>query len=140
MTQSDSIATPMRLGAPAVLGRRATLLSGAAMAMVAGAAPARAQSKPPLTVAIGTDLITQDPCRVAGGNDYFFFANVFEGLYGPDEEGKPAPLLAESHTASPDGHSYEFTLRPNARFHSGEPVTAEDVRQALLRVAEIALG
>ncbi len=125
---SSGITTSTRPDAPAVLGRRAALLSGAAMALAAGAAPARAQSKPSLTVAVGTDLNTQDPCRVAGGNDYYFFANVFEGLYGPDEEGKPAPLLAESHTVSPDGLTYEFTLRPNARFHNGEPVTAEDVR------------
>jgi peptide/nickel transport system substrate-binding protein len=132
MTQADANAASARPNPSAPgIGRRAALLSGAgaAVAMAAGAAvPARAQARPPLTVAIGTDLITQDPCRIAGGNDYFFFANVFEGLYGPDENGKPAPLLAESHAVSPDGLSYEFTLRPNARFHSGEPVTAEDVR------------
>jgi peptide/nickel transport system substrate-binding protein len=89
---------------------------------------AQTQAKPSLTVAVGTDATTMDPCRIAGGNDYFFFANVFEGLYGPDEKGQPAPLLAESHTVSPDGLNWEFTLRPNARFHTGEPVTADDVR------------
>jgi peptide/nickel transport system substrate-binding protein len=121
---------PTRPGARTEFGRRTWLLGGAGAAALAmrGAGTAHAQAKPPLSVAVGTDATTLDPCRIAGGNDYFFFANVFEGLYGPDEQGKPAPLLAESHTVSPDGLVWDFTLRPNARFHNGEPVTADDVR------------
>ena len=43
--------------------------------------------------------------------------------------GKPmAPSLAESWTASEDGLTYEFILRKGAKFHNGEPVTAEDVK------------
>ena len=39
-----------------------------------------------------------------------------------------APCLAESFTASEDGLGYYFALRQGARFHNGEPVTAEDVK------------
>ena len=39
-----------------------------------------------------------------------------------------APCLAESFTASEDGLSYDFALRQGAKFHNGEPVTAEDVK------------
>jgi len=39
-----------------------------------------------------------------------------------------APGLAESWTVSPDGLVYEFVLRKGVRFHTGEPVTAEDVK------------
>src|SRR6516225_7064361 len=39
-----------------------------------------------------------------------------------------APCLAQSFAASEDGLSYEFVLRENAKFHNGEPVTAEDVK------------
>jgi peptide/nickel transport system substrate-binding protein len=39
-----------------------------------------------------------------------------------------APSLAESWSMSPDGLVYEFVLRKGPRFHSGEPVTAEDVK------------
>jgi peptide/nickel transport system substrate-binding protein len=43
--------------------------------------------------------------------------------------GQPmAPSLAQSWTASEDGLTYEFALRENAKFHNGEPVTAEDVK------------
>jgi peptide/nickel transport system substrate-binding protein len=39
-----------------------------------------------------------------------------------------APGLAESWTASKDGLTYDFVIRKNAKFHSGDPVTAEDVK------------
>jgi len=43
--------------------------------------------------------------------------------------GQPAaPSLAESWSVSKDGLTYEFVLRKGARFHTGDPVTAEDVR------------
>src|SRR4051812_37856457 len=43
--------------------------------------------------------------------------------------GKPyAPCLAESWTAAPDGLTYDFVIRKDAKFHNGEPVTAEDVK------------
>ena len=39
-----------------------------------------------------------------------------------------APSLAESWAMSPDGLAYDFVLRANAKFHNGDPVTAEDVK------------
>jgi peptide/nickel transport system substrate-binding protein len=36
--------------------------------------------------------------------------------------------LAESWSESPDGLTYEFTLRPNLTFHNGDPCTTEDVQ------------
>jgi peptide/nickel transport system substrate-binding protein len=53
-------------------------------------------------------------------------ALVFSGLTKPDERGLPVPDLAESWQVSPDGKSYTFTIRPNARWHDGAPVTADD--------------
>jgi peptide/nickel transport system substrate-binding protein len=48
--------------------------------------------------------------------------------------GQPlAPALAESWSMSPDGLLYEFVLRKGARFHNGDPVTAEDVKFSLER-------
>jgi len=44
-----------------------------------------------------------------------------------DEPDAVYGLLAESVTISEDRNSFEFDLRPNARFHDGSPLTAEDV-------------
>ncbi|HEY7542852.1 MAG TPA: ABC transporter substrate-binding protein [Methylomirabilota bacterium] len=38
------------------------------------------------------------------------------------------PSLAESWSVSKDGLTYEFVIRKNAKFHNGDPVTAEDVK------------
>ena len=39
-----------------------------------------------------------------------------------------APALAESWRAAEDGLSYDFVLRSAAKFHNGDPVTADDVK------------
>ena len=39
-----------------------------------------------------------------------------------------APSLAETVTVSKDGRTFDFVLRPDALFHNGEPVTADDVK------------
>jgi len=46
--------------------------------------------------------------------------------------GPQTPCLAESWTASPDGLTYDFVLRA-AKFHNGDPVTAEDVKYSFER-------
>jgi microcin C transport system substrate-binding protein len=47
-----------------------------------------------------------------------------------DETGAGYGLLAEDVTAAPDGLSVTFRLRPNARFHNGDPVLAADVKHS----------
>src|SRR6516164_1167249 len=57
---------------------------------------------------------------------------VIYALHDSVLKGMPAgpftPSLAEQFSAAEDGLSYEFVLRAGAKFHNGEPVTAEDVR------------
>jgi peptide/nickel transport system substrate-binding protein len=53
---------------------------------------------------------------------------LHDALLKPMPGNGMAPSLAESWTVSPDGLVYEFVLRKGPRFHSGEPVTAEDVK------------
>jgi microcin C transport system substrate-binding protein len=44
-----------------------------------------------------------------------------------DEPDAAYGLLAETVTLSPDRNGFRFALRPQARFHDGSPLTAEDV-------------
>jgi peptide/nickel transport system substrate-binding protein len=52
---------------------------------------------------------------------------TYAGLMGIGGDGKLVPVLAESYTMSDDGKTYTFTLRANAKFTDGSPVTASDV-------------
>ena len=53
--------------------------------------------------------------------------NVFNGLVGLDMNFEPIADLAQKWAISADGLTYSFELAPNARWHDGKPVTAEDV-------------
>ncbi|MBK8822137.1 MAG: hypothetical protein IPN58_05880 [Anaerolineales bacterium] len=52
---------------------------------------------------------------------------IFSGLIRFDSHGLPQPDLAESWGTSSDGTLYNFSIRPGAVWHDGEPVTADDV-------------
>ncbi len=107
-------------------GTTATVLS------VAGAlsfgAPSLALAAPDITAAISVDVFSTDPTKFFAANDYLLMANVFESLYGHDEKGNLIPTLATGVEMKDDGLSYEFTLRPNVKFHNGNTFSAEDVR------------
>ena len=52
---------------------------------------------------------------------------LFSGLVRFDERGLPEADLAESWGVSQDGTIYNFTIRQNAIWHDGAPVTSDDV-------------
>jgi peptide/nickel transport system substrate-binding protein len=70
-----------------------------------------------------------DPAETEAFNTPFMVLYaVHDALVKPMPAGLTTPSLAESWQESKDHSSYTFTLRKNARFHNGEPVTAEDVK------------
>lgn len=52
---------------------------------------------------------------------------VYSGLIRFDAAGLPQPDLAESWGMSQDGMIYNFSIRPEARWHDGQPVTSDDI-------------
>ena len=52
---------------------------------------------------------------------------IFSGLIRFDSRGLPQPDLADSWGASADGTTYNFSIRSNAVWHDGQPVTSDDV-------------
>jgi peptide/nickel transport system substrate-binding protein len=53
---------------------------------------------------------------------------LHDGMAKAMPDNPMAPGLAESWKASPDGRTYDFTLRKNVKFHNGDTLTAEDVK------------
>jgi peptide/nickel transport system substrate-binding protein len=70
-----------------------------------------------------------DPAETQGIiTPYMVLYALHDGLLKPMPGQALAPSLAESWSAGEDALSYEFVLRQGAKFHNGEPVTAEDVK------------
>lgn len=60
--------------------------------------------------------------------------NVFDGLLSYDKDMNPQPSLALSWETSADGLSVRFNLRPNVKWHDGEPFTSQDIRYSALEL------
>ena len=84
-----------------------------------------------LTTAVHVSLAPAwfDPAETVGIITPFLFLYAMHDALVKSMPGNAmAPSLAESWTVSPDSLVYEFVLRKGARFHSGDPVTSEDVK------------
>lgn len=73
---------------------------------------------------------------VSGVPEANIVLDLYEGLmtYGPD--GKPVNGVAESWTVSPDGKTYTFKLRNDAKWSDGSPVTSADFDFAWKRILD----
>src|SRR4029453_7624675 len=70
-----------------------------------------------------------DPAETPGMITPFMIMYALHDAVVKPMPGQPkAPSLSESWTVGRDGLVCEFVLRKGARFHNGEPVTAEDVK------------
>src|SRR5262245_2761827 len=70
-----------------------------------------------------------DPAETSGIITPFMVLYALHDAVLKPLPGQPmAPSLAESWSMSPDGLVYEFVLRKGAKFHNGDPVSAEDVK------------
>lgn len=68
-----------------------------------------------------------NPLLALSGPDEDLSALVYSGLMRAAPDGSLSPDLASSYEISSDGTVYTFTLRKNATFHDGTPVTADDI-------------
>ena len=93
--------------------------------------PAAAGPEGQMTWAVHISLAPTwfDPAETPGiGTPFMILYALHDALVKPMPGNAMAPSLAESWTVSKDGLVYEFVLRAGARFHNGEPVTADDVK------------
>jgi peptide/nickel transport system substrate-binding protein len=81
-----------------------------------------------------------DPAVGNDQSDTIAMVHLYDPLLYPDLQGEPAPHLAAAWTVSDDGLEYTFTLRGDVKFHSGNPLTAEDVVYSMKRMLTIGEG
>ena len=87
-------------------------------------------------VRLYVDPPTLDPHLTTDATSAQIIVEVFGGLVTIDKDLNVVPDLAESWDISTNGRGYTFRLRPDAVFHNGKPVTAEDVRWSLERATD----
>lgn len=90
-------------------------------------------SKKVLTWTETSTLATQDQSLTTDSLSFQTLLNTQEGLYRLDKQQKPKLALAKSVKISNDGKTYDFILRPNAKWSNGDPVTAKDFVYAYKR-------
>ena len=98
---------------------------------VIGVGPATAAPEGQMTWGVHISLAPTwfDPAETPGiGTPFMILYALHDALVKPMPGNAMAPSLAESWSVSKDGLVYEFVLRAGARFHNGEPVTADDVK------------
>lgn len=82
-----------------------------------------------------------DPHIAITGTDARIIGAFFEGLTVLDEKTlRPLPGVAERWDVAPDGLTYTFYLRKNAKWSNGERLIAEDFVTAFQRILSPALG
>jgi oligopeptide transport system substrate-binding protein len=77
--------------------------------------------------------LTLDPHRMRESHEFRIAQDLFEGLTTESATGAVIPGVASSWTASRDGRTWTFHLRPDARWSDGSPVTADDFVYSLRR-------
>jgi peptide/nickel transport system substrate-binding protein len=122
------------------MDRRSLLRAGAAgIAALGGArglsAPALAQGAASRTLRFvpQANLANFDPIW---GTQYVVrnaSVLVWDTLYGLDDKLEPRRQMVEDEEQTDGGKTWTFRLRPNLRFHDGEPVRARDVVVSLMR-------
>ncbi len=104
-----------------------------AAALLAVALPAATQT---LTVGLATPPTALDPHYHAHAQSSATAAHVFEALHRSDANMQLTPQLATEAT-SPDGITWQVTLREGVRWHDGTPFTADDVAFSLQRAGNV---
>src|SRR6202158_2877060 len=102
-----------------------------AVLLLVGPSGAAAAPEGTLTFAMHFSPVTRwlDPAEGESTiTPYLLLYALHDGLLKPMPGTGSAPSLAESWSMAKDGLSADFTLRHGAKFHNGDPVTADDVK------------
>ena len=88
------------------------------------------------TYSLLDEFTTADPQMVEDVSGSYFVRDLFEGLMNQDADGNLIPGVATGYTTNDAKDVYTFTLRDNARWSDGNPVTAHDFVYSWRRLAD----
>ena len=91
-----------------------------------------------LKIAYSSTIDTWDPIA-SFSTEAAYLPNVYETLLKINKPGsaeKYTPVLAENWSVSDDKLSYTFNLRPDVKFHDGEPMNAAAVKASIAAVKD----
>jgi oligopeptide transport system substrate-binding protein len=83
----------------------------------------------------GSEVATLDPQKAEGVPESNVMRNLLEGLVETDNNGHLVPGVAKQWQ-SEEGRIWTFTLRDDARWSNGQPVTAQDFVYSWQRLAD----
>ena len=113
--------------------------AAAILALLQPAPSVLAQNAKPGVLVAGDNLPANvDPHQIFDVPMQVYSLNTYDNLYR--YQGNPPqlePWLAQSHTVTADGLTWEFKLRSGVKFHDGSDMTAEDVVYSFRRVLAI---
>jgi peptide/nickel transport system substrate-binding protein len=123
-------------------------LAAAAVASVLtlgmGGVPAHAATPKDMLVmaTLLDEFTTLDPGEVYELVPEEYVANTYDRLVRVDlhDPSKFNGDVADSWTVSPDGQTFTFKIRPGLKFHSGNPLTADDVAWSIQRTVLLDKG
>jgi peptide/nickel transport system substrate-binding protein len=108
-------------------------------ALLIGAAPFNVQAETPenqlIVATTMSNILTLDPAAITGRETVQVLNNIYDTLVilSPADR-SIQPRIAEKWEIAPDRMSIRFHLRKDAKFSSGNPVTAQDVVWSLKRL------
>jgi peptide/nickel transport system substrate-binding protein len=107
------------------------LAMAAAAVLFSLSATARAETTLRIGLAEDPDILDPSLSRTYVGR--IVFSAVCDKLFDIDEKLNIVPQLALSHETSADGKEMTINLRPNVKFHDGEPLDAEAAKYSIER-------
>jgi oligopeptide transport system substrate-binding protein len=75
---------------------------------------------------LGSEPPSLDPATMTDAQSSIVAAGLYEGLTRLNTDGEPEAAIAKEWKISEDGKTYTFTLRDDAKWSNGDPVTADD--------------
>ncbi len=89
-----------------------------------------------LHVQVDVEVASMDAQVATDGTSFEVIAATIEGLYRLDEAGVAISAIATDQEVSEDGLTRTFTLRDDAKWSNGDPVTAHDFVYAWKRLVD----